>query len=461
MAAHRQPKMSLRSLVIDVTGNVFFIALNSTFLALFYPQADYLPADPEVPVGRVCESSVRTYLIGQLLLYILYSLPQRPLQYYMENWNPELKRNGLVRSIWAFWSLMTLFDMVWFFAGQYWTFSSTLCKVHDAPLYWLAVAEIVFFYLSTVIPICLYIALVFISRRRYLRNEREGTGPAAHLKGGLSKNELATLRTFVFRTNLTVSPEEQEDDGDEEKGNSLENGGEADEKEDAEAEDGVEVIELDSIPAKLAHNDPAPAASPALQEPEHGRQDKGKSPVYLSTTPAATEAATDSTSHVSAAESSTASKPDAVALSSAPNEADLPAGAATNCAICFCDFEEGEVIRELACAHIFHKECIDPWLVVPDSPAAEDKAATSSSNRSDPSPKAHRTCPLCVREAIKPEFRDPDVELAMELQKKEDAEMARLLERLKKEKKNKHSSSVAKSGRKKSASANPTVLAPF
>ncbi|ORY53064.1 hypothetical protein BCR33DRAFT_732858 [Rhizoclosmatium globosum] len=41
--------------------------------------------------------------------------------------------------------------------------------------------------------------------------------------------------------------------------------------------------------------------------------------------------------------------------------------------------------------------------------------------------------PPLVREAILPEFRDKDVELAMELQKKEEEEMAKVLERLKKE----------------------------
>ncbi len=32
------------------------------------------------------------------------------------------------------------------------------------------------------------------------------------------------------------------------------------------------------------------------------------------------------------------------------------------CVICMCDFEEGELLRSLPCNHVYHVECIDPWL---------------------------------------------------------------------------------------------------
>ena len=41
------------------------------------------------------------------------------------------------------------------------------------------------------------------------------------------------------------------------------------------------------------------------------------------------------------------------------------AGAAAECAICLCEFEEGEGIRVLpACSHGFHVTCVERWLAV-------------------------------------------------------------------------------------------------
>jgi hypothetical protein len=36
--------------------------------------------------------------------------------------------------------------------------------------------------------------------------------------------------------------------------------------------------------------------------------------------------------------------------------------ATDTCSVCLNTLEEGEQIRELSCEHLYHKECIDPWL---------------------------------------------------------------------------------------------------
>ncbi|XP_051523451.1 E3 ubiquitin-protein ligase RNF43-like isoform X2 [Myxocyprinus asiaticus] len=50
------------------------------------------------------------------------------------------------------------------------------------------------------------------------------------------------------------------------------------------------------------------------------------------------------------------------------------------CAICLEEFLDGQDLRIISCAHEFHKECVDPWLL------------------------QHRTCPLCMHNIMGPEL---------------------------------------------------------
>uniref|UniRef100_V9KIT2 E3 ubiquitin-protein ligase RNF128-like protein n=1 Tax=Callorhinchus milii TaxID=7868 RepID=V9KIT2_CALMI len=50
---------------------------------------------------------------------------------------------------------------------------------------------------------------------------------------------------------------------------------------------------------------------------------------------------------------------------------------ADTCAVCIEPYKPGDVVRILTCSHIFHKSCIDPWIL------------------------EHRTCPMCKCDILK------------------------------------------------------------
>lgn len=54
-------------------------------------------------------------------------------------------------------------------------------------------------------------------------------------------------------------------------------------------------------------------------------------------------------------------------------------GATEDCAVCLGEVDKGEMVRQLpACQHVFHRDCIDPWL------------------------RAHATCPVCRSSVLPP-----------------------------------------------------------
>mmetsp|Transcript_1593 Transcript_1593/g.3472 ORF Transcript_1593/g.3472 Transcript_1593/m.3472 type:complete len:216 (-) Transcript_1593:141-788(-) len=61
-----------------------------------------------------------------------------------------------------------------------------------------------------------------------------------------------------------------------------------------------------------------------------------------------------------------------------------------DCAVCLCEMSPGELVRPLACGHVFHKACLDEWWFAQ---------------------KGHKmTCPLCRSSACASEETAPQME---------------------------------------------------
>ncbi|KAJ1561720.1 E3 ubiquitin-protein ligase rnf43 [Cladochytrium tenue] len=88
-----------------------------------------------------------------------------------------------------------------------------------------------------------------------------------------------------------------------------------------------------------------------------------------------------------------------VAAASAAEAADVEsarshlATAGVTCAVCVCEYEAGERVRRLNCGHCFHASCVDPWLATPTQIPVVCAFLPADRN-------AHRTCPLCVQDAV-------------------------------------------------------------
>jgi hypothetical protein len=70
---------------------------------------------------------------------------------------------------------------------------------------------------------------------------------------------------------------------------------------------------------------------------------------------------------------------------------------APQCSVCICDYEEGELLMQLPCMHVFHQPCITTWM------------------------RAHNTCPNCRQSLVPPPTTEEIGEMRAEAERRQRA----------------------------------------
>ncbi|RKO93394.1 hypothetical protein BDK51DRAFT_29342 [Blyttiomyces helicus] len=259
--------------------------------------------------------------------------------------HPDQRYHPWVQTIKRLWAFGNVLDLCWFVTGNVWLFKSQTCSNTSPKIYYLTLVELILFWVTAVLPLVVIVLLILIFRRRLLESV-DGGGPTG---GGLTPLELSRLRTFSFNDIASTAG--------------------------AAFDAAASVV----APAKPVSAPPEIATEVASEKLGgigcETLLDNGSSVGSVPCTPAPPEATADVE----------------------PPSGLSSASSSRTCSICVEDYLQGDRLRELNCGHRFHKVCVDPWLLPPPLPDGR------------PGRRGHRTCPLCVCEAVAESDRDPEL----------------------------------------------------
>ncbi|KAJ3193503.1 hypothetical protein HK101_004711 [Irineochytrium annulatum] len=298
-------------------------ALLTTFLALYWP-ARFDPS-PDSPNATVCERGVVGYVVA-FDVTIVVTIVNRILPWVLPNLLPETVMNRLTMLI-----------------G--WPINA---------IYWIAILCIILSYLSALRTCCLVACFVAGESTDTRQIRHEPTGFSVNTVQFRERFEALPsfefLKSAVRTAGATKGIVGEGKAGFGGKSKFMEEGGGVDNVELGEMEGGFLVADAAVRPAEVI-----PVHSTNVAVVEEGEE--------------ATLAAQTGAAKVAG---------DVVVLDPRIQLRD------TICAICTCDFEDGETLRELPCGHDYHEECISTWIL--------GDGVTNA--------KKHRECPLCKQKAL-------------------------------------------------------------
>ncbi|KAJ1558273.1 E3 ubiquitin-protein ligase rnf13, partial [Nowakowskiella sp. JEL0078] len=415
-------RSQLGGVVIEKLLNVGYIGIFLTFILIW----GWVPCDQPLSLYLTIKSVV-----------IAVKLPDKIIYQFPGEWQDSM----LMRWVRLFWIIADYFAFCWFLAGNAFISNCNTCQRTNPNLYWLVFADCIFTWVVMLLSFALLVLANMVRRRqeRYQAHMAALASMDPGVSRGLSNLELSRLRTFSFHsmskpintvakveslatkipmTRLSRWRSDSNLFGARKIDNPLDEtsvpynrypdfGNSQKHKITIISEDLLEKMEIeDHENVVTQHNlneikDISTEAGEEFTEdsclsPNENRSIKDiESPRISTSTRSLSVVRAKSLDSVPMTPSASATS--VASSSSKVNQIELPdkshkTSSHETCVVCFEAYENGDRLRELACSHVFHKDCIDEWL------------------RGDPETGAggHRTCPLCVQEAIRPEDRDKE-----------------------------------------------------
>ncbi|CAG8550282.1 11218_t:CDS:2 [Paraglomus brasilianum] len=263
-----------------------------------------------------CDKPLKEFLI----LYVIRVIIACPVNLYLtlnprDNNTRSDQSNAARRERWVdkLKSFLDLFATLWFIIGNYFLFTTDLCRRTAPAVFWLSLAWVILGYIIITIPILLCLAVIFCLPCVLVAMRILHVSDAVGM-GGASEDAISKIPTVKYKAPAGGGGEGEND---------------AQRLQITSADETTVSIVDNIVPADESATGPRPSTPKKKKKFIFFKKNKTSSIPLSSSTPTYL----------------TISNPDDAV-----------------CSICLSSYEEDEELRHLWCGHHFHKDCVDEWL---------------------------------------------------------------------------------------------------